>query len=225
MKNPKFELKKLVKPTALLTLGFAFAPGLVPHAHPPMTGLMFVQLNHPLHEKKKEVRVHHARIPKMGREKPSRSLSNELYIYIYLKKKSGNANSTHLNKKLQPGLSRGRGQPRAGREAGRDHPHVLRHLAQPRLGCRLGTGERTAARLGTAVPGEETVRLRGGNGGHRGWERWAPRYSRDPEQQQVLKRGKRKTNSEDAGSCGVLFTLHRTPTSPAFCGKSGLESG
>lgn len=104
----------------------------------------------------------------MGREKPSRSLSNELYIYIYLKKESGNANSTHLNKKLQPGLSRGRGQPRAGREAGRDHPHVLRHLAQPRLGCRLGTGERTAARLGTAGPGEKTVRLRGEMGGTAG---------------------------------------------------------
>jgi len=43
--------------------------------------------------------------------------------------------------------------------------------------------------------GWETVRLREGWGGHRGWEPSAPRHSRDPEQQQVLKRGREKVTA------------------------------
>lgn len=176
--------------------------------------------------------------PQYRQRKTFTKLSNELYIYVLKKKKQQCKLNTSDKRKLHPGLSpllllagpcgqqvqanaaQGHwGHPRAGAGGWMDHPHVLRCLAQPKLGVRLAqesgprldmapwpqvrncpaTGGATAGRNGTAAhPGPQTAAS--------------------------IKEGKRKTSSREARSCGVLFTQRRTPTSQASCGRSGLKS-
>lgn len=84
---------------------------------------------------------------------------------MYLKNKSSNANSTHLKKEsstlgfppsscwlgpcgqqVQASAAHGHwGHPRAGAGGWMDHPHVLRCLAQPRLG--VGLAQQSGPRL------------------------------------------------------------------------------
>lgn len=160
---------------------------------------MFVQLNYP---PKRKVRVHHARNPKTGREKNPYGVYHLMSsIYTYLKKKQ----QCKLNISEQESSTLGFPPPPAGwgsagsgcRQLLPTGTGVSRRLdgTIPTCsivwhGCRLGTGEQTTVGLGTMVPGEKQSGYRAG--GHRGRERSAPRYSQDPKQQQVSKKGREK---------------------------------
>lgn len=89
----------------------------------------------------------------MGRGEPLRSLSNKLYIYVFKKRrKSSNANSTHLNKKAPRWASPpssccplGTGD-RAGQEDGWDRPYVTWHSR----GSVVGLAQESGPRLDSA---------------------------------------------------------------------------
>lgn len=194
-------------------------------------GLMFVWLNHPPPLRKNKSGCTTPGTPKWAEENPCRVyLTSSIYICIY---KSSNANSTHLNKKAPrwafPPPPAGRGlagsgdSPGQGQGHGRDRPHTLRRLAQPRPGCRLGTGVQTTVGLGTVVPGEKQSGYGAGGGGPPRAAVIGTAGQPGPQTAASIKEGKRKTNSGDARTRGVLFTLRRTPTSPAFHGKRWPE--
>lgn len=103
---------------------------------------------------------------------------------MYLKNKSSNANSTHLIKEsstlgfppsscwlgpcgqqVQVSAAQGHwGHPRAGAGGWMDHPHVLRCLAQPRLG--VGLAQESGPRLDLA-PWPQVRNCPATGGGHR----------------------------------------------------------
>lgn len=85
-----------MKPTALLTLGSAFAPRLVLHAHTtPLRGFAVrVAESSPFQKKPGCVRP----VSPIQAEKNPYQVYLMSSIYMYLKNKSSNANSTHLKK-------------------------------------------------------------------------------------------------------------------------------
>ena len=188
--------------------------------------------------KKNEVRVHQARNPKTGRgkkkkkTKPLRSLSNELYIYVFffLKKKSSNANSTHLNKKAPPWaspalllLAGALGAPGRGRRLDGTVPtcSVVWHTRGSVGGLAQESGPRSDSAPRSRVRNSPAT---GGVGGSPRLGAIGTAAQPGPRTAASIKEGKRKSNGGDARSCGVLFTLRRTPTSPASGGESGLKS-